>query len=488
MKNHKNGVVVDSLILTLVRVITALISIIMAKLLAVYFTTDEYAIYSQAMLIATTGSSVIILGLTDATNYFFNRENSTQRRDSYIATIFIVQILLGVILAVCVCVFSHQIAVYFNNPEIVGVIPYVAFMPLFTNLMNMLQILFVSAKKAKVLALRNFIISIIKVSYVIVVCLFVKDIKYILMCLFFVELLTTVYMFVFVHKKVCKFEFSNFSTKLIKSIFVYSIPMAGYIVTNSLSRSMDKLVIARLADTSSYAVYSMVSKELPFDMLTAAFVTVLIPYITRYVNFEDYASAAAAFSRYIQISYLITWPIGVAAIINCNDLLVFLYDDKYASGIIVFVIYIIVDMIRFANVSLVFSAKARTKELLVYSCSALIANVFLNILLYKLFGIIGPAIATVIVMFVVNSIMIVRSSKLINAHVFDIINLKQMIILICELICFSLIFRYLNILLFRGFPIIIRLGFSCLMFIGVIILLNRKALFENLRKLNSVEM
>lgn len=64
----------------------------------------------------------------------------------------------------------------------------------------------------------------------------------------------------------------------------FSIPMAIYVLTNSLTRDIDKYVISAFADTETLAIYTNASKILPFDMLTASLITVLIPIITRLIN------------------------------------------------------------------------------------------------------------------------------------------------------------------------------------------------------------
>lgn len=487
MKKIRGGIVLDSFILTLVRVITALIAIVVSKLLVVSFTIEEFGGYSQALLIATTGTSLIIFGLTDATNYFYNKNEDENTRAIYMATIFGLQFIIGSIFAVLVLVFSKQIALYFNNCELVNIIPFIAFIPLLNNIMNMLQVLFVSASRAKVLAIRNFILAIIRVLYVWIICLKFKDIKGILICILIVEIGTILYMWFYVKKHICHIRFSLFNLNKIKEILVYSIPMAGYVITNSLSRSMDKLIIGRLGTASDLAVYTIASKELPFDLLTAAFVTVLIPYITRFVGMNDKKSAVFAFSKYIQVSYLITWPIGFGAMVASRDLMSILYDEKYLVGVVIFVIYIFIDMIRFANVSLIFSAKGKTRELLLYSCIALCANTILNIIMYNIFGLLGPAIATIIVMVCINSIMLVRSSKLIEANIFFVINMRQMFILFVEICIVGIIVLIVRKNL-TGMPLLIRFGISYVLFVFPIFVLNYNSILHNLKELNSIKI
>lgn len=145
----RNGAATDSLVLTFVRVVTACISILIYKLLAVNFSLDEYGVYSQAILVSTTVTSITIMGMSDAINYFYNRDKGGEVGKSYVETTFALQIIIGVIGAIAILVFKNQIAAYFDEPKVAGMMIYVAFIPLLTNVTNMLQILFVSYRRAK---------------------------------------------------------------------------------------------------------------------------------------------------------------------------------------------------------------------------------------------------------------------------------------------------------------------------------------------------
>ena len=57
------------------------------------------------------------------------------------------------------------------------------------------------------------------------------------------------------------------SVPSIKKILAYSLPMGIYVITNSFNRDLDKMVIARLADIETLAIYTNCSKVLPFDFL-----------------------------------------------------------------------------------------------------------------------------------------------------------------------------------------------------------------------------
>ncbi len=70
------GAAGDSLFLSSVKVVTAVFGLFTAKLLSTCFSLQEYGTYSQAMLVVSVASTVCMLGLSDATNYYYNTKSS----------------------------------------------------------------------------------------------------------------------------------------------------------------------------------------------------------------------------------------------------------------------------------------------------------------------------------------------------------------------------------------------------------------------------
>lgn len=73
MKLHKrlNGSFVDAAFLTIVKVVTSLLGLVSTRIISDGFSFHLYGTYSQSMLLNTTISAIIILGLTDAVNLYF---------------------------------------------------------------------------------------------------------------------------------------------------------------------------------------------------------------------------------------------------------------------------------------------------------------------------------------------------------------------------------------------------------------------------------
>lgn len=480
------GAATDSILLVMVKVVTTLLSLVITKLVTTSFSVEDYGIYSQVLLVSTTATSITILGLTDATNYFFNRNKDDYSQKNYINTIYGLQVLIGTLCAVVILLSTKQLISFFGNESIAWYVPWIAVMPVLSNLLNMIQVLFISCKKGKVIAIRNCVLAFIKLAYMTIACLVVKEIKFVVISLVVVDFATVLYMFWYFSRIQFQIHPLKIDVKLIKEILAFSIPMAAYIAINSLSRNLDKGIIAYFGNASELAVYSVASKELPFDLFTASFVTVLYPYIIRFVAREKKKAAAQVLALYVQLSYTVTWLVAFCALVASEDLFLLLYDRKYLVGIAVFIVYIWVDVFRFANTTVVFSACGKSNWIMYFSVVSLSVNAIVSIFSYKVIGMLGPAITTAGVTALSGIYMLWKSGRLLEFPFFKILDIKHLLVLLIELVVSGVLADWIRSSFLMEFNYFVRLVITCFCFFIPVFALNIKYILNLLKKINEI--
>lgn len=443
--NFGNGAASNSLLLTFVQVITTVLGIIVTKLLSVCFSLQEYGTYSQALLITTTATSISILGLTNATNYFYNRTAENSEKRKYIATIFTIQYIVGVAFALAIIAFRFPIALYLKNNELATILPIVAFTPFLQNLISMYQVLFVSIGEATVIAIRNLLVSLLRLLAVLIACFLLCNITAVLVVILGLDVIQAVYFFILFGKHEHPIDVRDTRFVLVKEILTFSIPMSVYVLTNSMSRDIDKYVISIMADTETLAIYTNAAKILPFDMLTSSLITVLIPIITRMINQKEYGKAKDIFKLYLRIGYILTFIFVGGAIAVSKNLMLFLYDEKYLIGLPIFIIYLLVDMIRFANVTTILSGAGKTKILMIISLVTLGLNAIFNVLGYRLLGLIGPALVTLGLTFGMTIALLHFGAKEMRIKIIDLFFLRELICILVQIIVVGFLIYSLSI-------------------------------------------
>lgn len=442
-KPEFKGAAWDSMFLAFVRVVSMLVAILQTKILSVGFTLSEYGTYSQANIIISIVSSVIALGLADALNYFYNNASAAKTKEeriSFVNTIFSVELVAGLIIGTVV-VFGRELIVgYFSNTALRGLMLFVAFKPIVDNALTLYHTLYISTGKAKIIAIRNLVISVAKLAIIYFAVFHFKSISLIYILLIGLEIAQLLLFRIYFAKTEFHVSPLRGSFVKVKTILSYSLPMGIYALTNTLSRDIDKLIISYVADTEQVAIYANCSKLLPLDIVSVAFATVLIPYIMKCVSTKDKKQSVKLFSTYLKVGYYSVWVLGTAVLIVAQTAICFLYSTAYLPGKPIFIIYVIDSMLRFASMHLILTSDGKTKTLLLYSALSLAANAVLNILLYHVMGVVGPAVATLIVSLVYTGAILIKSANIINASWRELFDIRDIAMFLVQLLITGVFF------------------------------------------------
>ncbi len=474
--------------LTFAKIITMALGLVVTRLLSEHLSVYDYGIYSQVLLIISTVSSLTVLGMMDGVNFFYCSESDSDKRESYVATIFSMQCIVGAVAGCCIMLSSSLICKYFDNTDIKNLLVFAAVTPVLQNLIGITQVLMVSIGKAKMLAVRNLVISLIRLATVIFVIATVSSISVILTVTVTLDIVQLLLFGIILKKNRCSINFKKTDFRLSATILKYSVPMAVFTTVNALNRDIDKYLISLLTDTETLAIYTNASKALPFDIIMASFCTVLVPKITKLISENENSEAAGLYKNFLKVSYVTTGILCGAAISGAPQLMKFLYSEKYINGLPVFCIYILVDLLRFTNITLILSAAGKTKWLMVSGIIALGFNAFLNVGLYYVSGVIGPAIATLVTTALLGVFMLKKSAHVLNSKISDFFDFKHLLVFLLEssVIVFVMIhFReWLSGMGIHYFGVLVIIGF---VYVLSMMLLQGKHLLYVLKNMDSVK-
>lgn len=489
MSKGINGASRDSVLLICVKLVTMLLGIVTTRILSEQLSVTEYGTYSQIMLLVSTVSSLTILGMADGVNYFYCRENASETREAYVSTVFSLQYIVSLLAAIVVLVCTVPISVAFGNADLKSLMIFAALLPLLQNMIAMLQVLFVSIGKARQIAARNLIISALRLLLFGLACYMFKSVSVILIFTLALDILQIGYFLIVLYRNDCKIRLCSTDFSLMKSILSYCVPMAVFLILNTLCRDCDKYVVALLTDTETLAIYTNAAKVLPFDIIMASFVTVLLPYITRYIAAADFEKARGLYKEFIELSYVTTSILAATVIVAAPQVMTLLYTEKYLQGISVFIVYIVVDIFRFTNITLILSAAGKTKILMFVSAGALAGNLLLNIVLYHVCGILGPAIATLIVILVLGAVIMNRSAAALESKVSDFFDRRFLLTFSLEIVAGIGLCTVLRMWLQHvGVHDLLIAAIVCAVFASGMLALNAKRLLRCIKAIDSYKL
>lgn len=463
------------------------LGLVTTRLMSDYLSVRDYGTYSQILLIISTVTSLTILGMIDGVNFFYCEQTEQEKKDAYNATFFSLQIAVGSIAGVVVLLSGAWICTYFENYDLKGLLVFAAVFPLLHNLIGMLQVLLVSIGKARMLAIRNFVISSLRLLAIALLLSIIRNAVVILAANFVLDLMQILFFIFMLRKNGCRIRLRKTDVHLLKRIFQYCLPMAVFIAVNSLNRDIDKYLISMMTDTETLAIYANASKQLPLDIIMASFCTVLIPYVTRFIANKESEKAFALYKQFLEIAYITTGILCCAAITVAPQLMNLLYTGKYESGLHIFVVYILVDLLRFTNITLVLTAAGKTKLLMITGIVSLGFNALLNVVMYNLCGTIGPALATLITTLLLGIFMLWENAKTLCTSFIKIFDWKVLLPFAVGSTVLTLILYWLQTLLHeQGIHFFVILFVVCSIYCGTMLMFTIKRLMTNFRTVNDI--
>ena len=485
LKGRVSGTAVDSLILSFVKILTTVSGIVCTMILSRTLTLVEYGTYSQGNLVVSLVSSMTVLGLTDASNYFFNRAGYGKR---YISNILYIEVAIGMVAAAAIIVFNEQIAAYFGNDAVASLALFLALRPLLSNALATLQVVIISLGKSKMLAVRNLIVSIVKIFVVCFVGFVYKSLSVIFLAYLLIDVLNVVWFLAIYVRDVGRPRLGDFDTEAIKIILRFSLPLAVSVFVSAYSRQMSSLIVGALKSTEEYAIFANCSAQLPLDFISASFMTVLMPILTRNIASRKSEGARAVYSDYLQIGYLLVWPFAACLAAVSPECVTLLYGEKYVSGVPIFAIYLFTYATTFFSSTLVLTAGGKTRAVMGIAVLSLAANGVFCYVACLSFGTFGVAVASVAVNFATAIAILWESCRLLSGEVLSLLAAKKMgryIALLLVLAVPALVLRYA--LVSVAAPGLIVVCLVSVFYLGVFYALERKDLRALLVRINRLQ-
>jgi O-antigen/teichoic acid export membrane protein len=428
----------DSFILTLVQCMTLVTGMAQTMILSRTLTKIEYGTYSQGVLIVNSISPFLLLGLSNAVNFFFNQEKEECIIKRHIESIFGLVFYIDFFAGILIIISRSLICNYFSNELLEPIVFLVAFRPLLENIISLYQPLFISSNMSKTIAARNLFVGVSKVFVVGITITATTDITLIFRLLLLMDLIQVLSFRQIYQQRKYKFSYFRIDRTVIFQILKYAFPLSLSTIVGTFSINMDKLIVGRMLPTEEFALYSNMARELPFSFVVSSLTTIITPILIRLKSHERINELKRLWSQYIESGIIITWILTTGAILCSKELIIFLYSDKYIEGISIFIVYLIVSMTRITYFGMILTLFGKTGQILYYSCAMLVLNGILNFLLIKWLGIIGPAISTLISTVLLNSLQLKRGLSLLQMHFKEVLSIKSLAVLLGKLIVVAL--------------------------------------------------
>ncbi len=453
----------DMLYLTASRIVVAMIGLVTSMLLARFRTLDEYATYSQIIMVADLVCTLLLLGLPNSINYFLAKTEDPQEKQRFLSVYTTLNTLLTVAVGVILWFATPLIIAYFNNPLITSLAYVFAIYPWSSVMIN-------SLSNVSIIYGRTNKLMVFNVAYAATTLLVLLTAKVFslsfgqYMLLYMLEMLSFAVFGVCWIRKMAGALRPWLDWRLIKAIFVFSIPMGLASVVGSLNVELGKLVVGKFFSTAEYAIYANAAKELPVTLLATSITAVLLPKLVQLLSDEKRVEATSLWGYSINLSLCFMCLVVGAFIVFAPDIMSLFYSEKYvtAGGVAVFRISACVLLFRTTYWGIVLNATGKTKFIFISSVLTLLFNLIGNVAFCYLFGFVGPAISNLLVTGIMAFVQLKFTTRVIAVPFKNIFPWKSMAVLLVQTAGFVAVFSLIKYVLIgeytRNVSIVISIG------------------------------
>lgn len=411
----------DALKLTISKMMVLVIQMISAMLLSRFRTVEEYGTYSQLLMAVNLATTVIMMGLPNSLNYFLAGAEGDKEKGHFLNVYYTMSTILSAVVGCVLVVLVPFLVSYFENPLLNNFLFFLAVFPWTKIIMSSVENVLVVYKRTNLIMAYRVLNSIFLLSIILIVQVFEWTFTTYMVLYLVVEAVFSVLVYVFAKQSAGRLCVA-IDIELTKRIFKFSIPMGIATMLGTLNIELAKVVIGGLMDTESLAIFTNASKEMPVTIIASSITAVLLPRMVKLLKNKQNEDAVKLWSKATNISFAIITFLAFALFVFAPEVMTILYSEKYLSGVSVFRVYSLVLPLRCTYFGMVLNASGHTKKILYSSVISLVLNLCMNIVFYKMFGFVGPAIASLVAQLVINVVQLLWTSRVIEvkfSRIFD---------------------------------------------------------------------
>lgn len=211
---------------------------------------------------------------------------------------------------------------------------------------------------------------------------------------------------------------------------LFTVPLMGHFILGSGMDYLDGHLVSLFFNDSEFLFYRYGAKELPLSIiLVNALSAALIPLLS-----EDISQLSVLRGRTTRLMKLL-FPLSIILLFISPILFDSFYGSDFIVSAMVFNIYILVISSRILLPQVLLYAHNDTKALLRLSAVELVVNLVLSLLLLKVWGIYGIAVATVFAFLLNKVLTILYLNKQYALKVYQYLPVKSYLVWMSMLIC-----------------------------------------------------
>ncbi|MGD8395348.1 MAG: lipopolysaccharide biosynthesis protein [Candidatus Eiseniibacteriota bacterium] len=373
---------------------------------------QQYGHYRQAVFLLAVFYPILQFGTTQSLFYFYPREPA--RRRALVTQTVGFLAATSVVFAVLLVAARGLVGAYFNDAEMTRLAPligpYVGLMVL-TSVLDVLPVVQQKMRLAFAVILSS---ETLRAALLVTAAVATRDVRVLVAALVVFAAARAAFMLVLLRVQGL-LGTGDLGTRFVGKQLAYSVPfgLAGTVVT--LIQMSDRLYVSRYFDASQFAIYSVGCYQLPLIMIVfQSAASVMLGRMAALQAADQVGEMLALLRNAVRKLSLVALPAVAVAIVLGRDLITVVYTGDYAAATPIFMVFLALIPRSATAYGTVTRAYGLTRWIFQLSLWALVVAVVLVFALTPRLGLVGPALAVVVALWVVAGGQIWKSARLLG--------------------------------------------------------------------------
>ena len=369
--------------------------LIVGIIVARTFTKDTFGTYQQVFLFSLISSQLLISGIGGSAIYFLSTTDQTKRLQ-YITNIIYLLGVCGIIISLTTYFAAGAIASLIKNPGLKELLQLYSPRPVTDFLCCIFGAVMITENRVKEIPIAGVSFSFLYFGGYAIALWLAPTPKGLIIVNVALGGMNLGYVIWRCWSVLCELPI-KFNRGVFKEQRGYIGAMLFQDAAGKIGYEADKLTVTYFMSPARYAVYVIGAKEIPFlQSFTQSVNALLISEISRLWEQGKKSEILELWRRAVSKTALVYIPIFIFLIVYAEEFLTLLYSDKYTESVILFQIYLVLIPLRSASYGLIFQAIGKMKYIIRATYIFFVFNIITNVVLIKVMGLPGPALATVL--------------------------------------------------------------------------------------------
>ncbi|MGV2623089.1 UNVERIFIED_CONTAM: oligosaccharide flippase family protein [Halobacillus marinus] len=389
----------DSILLSAHRLIRSMSTLFLTMILARTLTMEEMGIYQLILIITITIGALVPFEMSTSFMYFHNKTDDGKEKDRITANTFVSLFLLAV-LTFLILYFGSTLGWFLSSEAMAPMVIWVGIWCFAIIAGSHLENLYVSTGKAKLFSIFSLIYYLVYAATAYLIISRDGELSSIVQFIAVFELVRLI-LLQGLYIKQQPFAL-RLDWALLKQQVIYTGSVGAVTAITVVNGYADKILVKFFSTLEEFAVFAIVSKEIPFVLtITAAVVAVMLSKLSHLYNVKkDVKRTLALWQDTSKILAVIIFPMFWILLFYNEAYISLIYSDTYLTGIPIFLIYLMKFPLGFTVFYTLLLISGKQKLVLINTGIVVGSNLVLSYIGILVFGPYGVAAATVSTAFI----------------------------------------------------------------------------------------